>query len=545
MELNIADVCGAIAAAYPERQCLVFRDRTLTWRDVDDRTDRLAALLRNAGLGRTAPFGSGEPWEPTQDRVALYLHNGNEYLEGMLGAYKAVCAPMNVNYRYRAAELAYVLADSGASAVVFHSAFARTLAEVLPELGSVKLLLQVDDGSGGTRLDGAHWYEAALAACIDPAPPATDRSPDDLYLCYTGGTTGRPKGVMWRQADFVVAALGLRRRDGGDHGSIDEIVDAAATATLRALPTPPLMHGAAHWNALSCWMAGGTVVIQDHPERLDPADVWRTVARRRATSLLIVGDPFARPLLDELARAEADGDPYDTSSLRHVLSGGAILSPHTKAELLDRLAGVSIVDVLGSTESGRQGVARTREASERTGFAPSPTAVVVTDDRTSLVDAGSGDIGWLAQTGRVPLGYLGDPDKSAATFPTIDGVRYAVAGDRARVDADGTIDLLGRDSVCINTGGEKVFAEEVEVALTSHPAVFDAVVCGRPSERWGNEIVGVVALRDGADATDAELVAHCKAQIAAFKAPKAIVRVDTVVRSPSGKADYAWARSQV
>ena len=551
MELNIADICDALSVAYPGRECLTFRDRRLTWADVADRTNHLAAIFGAAGLGRTRPFAGADGWESTQDHVALYLHNGNEYLEGMLGAYKAVCAPVNVNYRYRATELAYVLGDSGAKAIIFHSAFAPLLAEVLPDLPSLTLLLQVADSSGNPLLadvDGrtARWYEEALATAAPEARPLGDRSGDDLYLCYTGGTTGMPKGVLWRQADFMVSALGVRRSDGSDYESIDEIVTAAERSSLRALPAPPLMHGAAHWNAISCWIAGGTVIIQDHPEHLDPADIWSTVERHRATSLLIVGDSFARPLLDELARRADAGAPYDVSSMRHLLSGGAVLSPHVKAELLDAVPGLTIVDVLGSSESGRQGVASTRTAEDSAaGFVRSSTARVVREDLSGALEPGTGEVGWLTQTGRVPLGYLGDPDKTARTFPIIDGERHAVAGDRARLAADGSIELLGRDSVCINTGGEKVFAEEVEVALTSHPDVFDAVVCGRPSERWGQEVVGVVALTPGSTTTATELIEHCKDRLAGFKAPKAIVFVDRVVRSPSGKADYRWAATQI
>jgi len=540
LEMNIADVCQALAAAYPNRECLVFRDRRLTWAAIGDRTRRLGAVLNAEGAGRLRPFNGSAEWESTQRHVALYLHNGNEYLEGMLGAYAASWAPVNINYRYRADELAYVLGDSRSEVVVVHSTFAPLLAEVLPRLPDVRLVLQVDDESGNPLIEEAQWYEQALAGA-DPAtcPGAGERSGDDLYICYTGGTTGMPKGVLWRQADFVVSALGVRRRDGSDFESIDEIVAAAEQSTLRALPAPPLMHGAAHWNALSCWISGGTVIIQDRPDRLDPVDIWSTVERQRATSLLIVGDSFARPLLDELGRHR-----YDLSSLRHLLSGGAVLSAHAKAELLDAVSGLTIVDVLGSSESGRQGVASTRSTDDLgAGFVRSSTARVVREDLTGTLEAGTGEIGWLTQTGRVPLGYLNDREKTERTFPVIDGQRHAVAGDRARLGADGSVELLGRDSVCINTGGEKVFAEEVEVVLTSHPAVHDAVVCGRPSERWGQEVVAVVSLSEPVDTS--VLIEHCRERLAPFKAPKAVVVVDAVVRSPSGKADYRWARAQV
>jgi fatty-acyl-CoA synthase len=546
VELNVAAVTEAIAAAHPERECLLFRDRRLTWADVQDRTRRLALVLHRHGIGPTGRHGAGERWESVHDHVALHLHNGNEYLEGMLGAWKARAAPFNVNYRYVAEELRYLLDDASARAVVVHGCFAPVLADVLPLLRTPPVLvLQVADGSGHDLLPGALDYEQALASAAPPGTPVDlpdalveGWSGDDLYLCYTGGTTGMPKGAMWRQEDFLIAALGVRRRDGTDYERMEEVV-AAAKGTVRALPAPPLMHGAAHWNALSCWIAGGTVVIQDHPEHVDPADVLSAVERHRATSLLVVGDPVARPLADALRRSA-----HDLASLRHLLSGGAVLSPGLKAELLDLLPGVTIVDVLGSTESGRQGVSNTVVGGDAAaGFRPSSTASVLSEDLNRTLAPGDPELGWLAQSGRVPLGYLGDRAKTAATFPEVDGRRYAVAGDRARLLADGTIELHGRDSVCINTGGEKVFAEEVETALKTHPAVFDAVVCGRPSARWGEEVVALVQLRAGTSPSDGELLAAAGEHVARFKLPKAIVRLDRLVRSPSGKADYRWART--
>ncbi len=529
----------------PDRDAIAWRDAVWSWREVGDRTRRFAVGLASAGIGLRARLADCAPWESPHDHVALYLHNGNQYLEGMLGAYKARAAPVNVNYRYRAGELRYVLADARARAVVYHGAFATTLSDVLDDLPDVELLVQVDDGSGAALLPGALEYEQWLSSQSSslPAGLADSWSGDDLYICYTGGTTGRPKGVLWRQADFLSAALGVGRRDGTPFESYDEISDAAMHSSLRALPAPPLMHGAAHWNAMSCWAAGGTVVMQDTTDRLDPADIWRSVDRHRATSLLIVGDPFARPLIDEWDRAAAAGSPYDGSSLRHLLSGGAVLSPSTKQRLIDRVPNLTVVDVLGSTEGGRQGIEQQRSGGAPVGFAPSRSSVVLSDDRARPLEPGSGEIGWLAQTGRVPRGYLGDPAATASTFPNVAGVRMSVAGDRARLRADGSIELLGRDSVTINTGGEKVFAEEVETILKDHPAVDDAIVCGRASERWGQEVVAVASIRDGAAPTDDELRRWCHDRLADFKAPKAIVRVPTVRRSPSGKADYAWART--
>lgn len=550
-EMNVAVITEAIAGAHPDRDCIVFRDRRLSWADVAERTRRLGLLLHGEGFGATAPFGATERYRSVHDHVALYLHNGNEYLEGMLGAWKARCAPFNVNYRYVSEELAHLLDDAAAVAVVVHECFAPVLAEVLPTLRRPpELILQVADGSGNALLPGARDYEAALASVAAPGAPVTlpdhlvERwSGNDLYLCYTGGTTGMPKGAMWRIEDFLVAALGVRRRDGSEVESVDEVVAAAGHGSLRALPAPPLMHGAAHWNALSCMIAGGTVIIQDHPEHLDPDDLLRTVERHRATSLLVVGDPVARPVADAIRRARDAGRPYDLTSLRHLLSGGAVLSPGLKDELLDLVPNLTVVDVLGSTESGRQGVSRARTGDAATAtFTPSPTAAVLDEQRTRRLEPGDPTIGWLAQSGRVPLGYLDDAAKTAETFPEIDGVRFAVAGDRARLLADGTIELHGRDSVCINTGGEKVFAEEVETALKTHPDVFDAVVCGRPSHRWGEEVVALVQLREGATASDDDLRAAAGEHLARYKLPKAVIRLDALVRAPSGKADYRWAR---
>jgi len=532
-ELNLAAVHEAIATAVPDRECLVYRERRLTWAEVTDRTRRLAGVLLDAGIGGTVRSGV-EPWESPQDHVALYLYNGNEYLESMLGAAKARAAAVNVNYRYVADELRYVLADAAARAVVFHSALAPTLAEVRDDLPRLELLLQVADDSGHDLLPGARWYEDALAA-TEPVEPA-GLLPDDRYVLYTGGTTGMPKGVLWRQADFIAACLGVDR-------TTEQLVEAARSSTLRVLAAPPFMHGAAHWNAISGWLAGGTVVVQDRPTHLDPADLLGVAERERVTSLLIVGDAFARPLVDELHRRT-----YDLSSLRFLLTGGAVLSAPVKAELLSLLPDLQIVDVLGSSETGRQGVHRSnRSRGASTGtFDRSPTSRVLSEDRSRVLEPGDPELGWLAQTGRVPLGYLGDPDKTAATFPVVDGVRYAVAGDRARVLADGSIELHGRDSVTINTGGEKVFAEEVEQALKHHPAVFDALVVGRPSERWGQEVVAVLQGRVGHPRpSDDELAATVGAHLARFKVPRAFVWVEQVQRSPSGKPDYRWAAEQV
>lgn len=544
MELNLAVIHEALAAAQPDRPCLVWRGRSWTWSEVTDRTRRLANLLGAHGIGRRRDLDGLAGWESPHDHVALYLHNSNAYLEAQLGAAKAGAAAFNVNYRYVADELAYLFVDADAAAIVYHGAFSATLADALHRLDrreDAPLLIRVDDGSGDDLLPGAVDYEAALAAASSERPEVEWR-PEDLYVLYTGGTTGNPKGVLWTQADFLVAALGVRGKDGTSYQSIDEIVAPAVARTLATLPAPPLMHGAAMWNALSTWIAGGTIVIQDVVDRLDAADVLDTCERHQVTSLLIVGDAFARPLLDEQQHR-----PRDLSALRFVLTGGAVLSPALRSDLLDLVPQVRIVDVLGSSETGRQAVADTRHSDDAgpTRFAPSSTAAILTDDLDGVIDPDEETIGWLAQGGRIPRGYLGDEAKTRATFPVIDGRRWAVAGDRARWRPDGTIELHGRESVTINTGGEKVFAEEVEQAIKAHPGVYDALVVGRPSERWGQEVVAVVAVRPDATVTLEELREVAASHLARYKLPKAMIIQDRISRSPSGKPDYAWAREQV
>jgi acyl-CoA synthetase (AMP-forming)/AMP-acid ligase II len=533
-EHAIATLQEAIAGAVPDRECIVWRDRRLTWAEVTDRSRRVANGLLDRGVGGVVDHGTGAPgWTSPHHHVALYLTNGNEYLEAMLGAWKAGAAATNVNYRYTAEELAFVLADADTAAVVYHARFAPVLAAALPHVPTVRVLVVVDDGSGTDPVPGSVRYDDLVADASGARPDIT-WPPDDRYVVYTGGTTGNPKGVLWRQGDFLHTALGIR-------GSQDELVARARRPDRpRALPAPPFMHGAAHWNALSCLLAGGTVVIQDDTEHLDPADVLDTCERERVGSLLIVGDAFARPLLDELR-----GRRRDLSALRTLMTGGAVLSPAIKAQLVTELPDLRIVDILGSSETGRHGLATTAtDADAEPGvFAPSDTTVVLDESRTRRLEPGDAGSGWLAQRGRVPLGYLGDEAKTRATFPRIGGTVHAIAGDRARVRGDGRIELLGRDSVTINTGGEKVHAEEVEQALKAHPSVYDALVVGRPSERWGTEIVAVVAPDPTTSELDTDAIrAAAGEHLARYKLPKAFVVVDRVQRSASGKPDYAWAR---
>jgi len=417
--------------------------------------------------------------------------------------------------------------------VIYHARFAPALARIRPRLGDVRLWLQVEDESGEPLLPGAQGYEQTLAKAEPRAPEGL--SPDDLYVLYTGGTTGMPKGVLWRQEDVFRSAMYTR-----PVASSAEVVARAVRGDLRALPAPPFMHGAAHWVAFNMWSLGGTIIVQSRPDRLDPVDIWSTVERERVTALTIVGDAFGRPLADELRSGR-----YDVSSLRLLTSGGAILTAALKRELHELLPGVRLVDALGSSESGSQAQQTSSEASAAaTGyFELAPDNLVLRDDLSGPVDPGGDEVGWLARSGRVPLGYYGDPEKTARTFPVVGGVRYAVPGDRAMLEADGRLRLLGRDSVTINTGGEKVFAEEVEHALKHHPAVYDAVVVGTPHERWGQQVTALIRLRPGAAVSEAELIDVARSHLAAYKLPKRLVFVGEIQRSPSGKADYRWAKA--
>jgi fatty-acyl-CoA synthase len=347
--------------------------------------------------------------------------------------------------------------------------------------------------------------------------------------------------VLWRQSDIFTAALG-GRGPAGEVQSLEDVASRAKAGGMKSMPTPPLMHGAAHWASFNAFHGGNTVVFQGVVETLDPHDVLSTAERERANAILIVGDAFARPIIDQLRK-----HTYDLSALMILISGGAALNAQLKKELLELLPKVTIIDAVGSSETGSQASNVSTAASGATTgtFNLGPGACVLSEDLTRLAEKGEAELGWFAQVGRVPLGYFGDRAKTERTFPVIGGTRYSVPGDRARLRADGVLELLGRDSVTINSGGEKIFAEEVEHALKSHPAVLDAVVCGRPSERWGNEVVAIVRLREGAAVGEKDLLAECEKHIARYKLPKAFLFRDEIVRSPSGKADYRWAKSQV
>jgi acyl-CoA synthetase (AMP-forming)/AMP-acid ligase II len=541
-DANISEVFERVAARIPEREAVITPSRRLTFADVDERANRLANALVAAGIGCHTERAELEPWESGQDHVALYLHNGPEYLEGMLAAWKARGVSLNVNYRYVAEELVSLLLDADAKAIVYHACFAPVIAEIRPHLPSLATLIQVADESGEPLLDGAHDYETLLAGS-SPERPDLERSPDDLYMVYTGGTTGLPKGVLWRQADIWTGAMGgADPRNGLEFDSYEAAVASAAEdRVFPYLIAAPLMHGGGQWLAWLGWMGGDPVVFGHVVDRLDPADVLQTIERERCSFMIVIGNAFGRPILDELDRAIEAGTPYDFSSLKVLATGAAAMTTGVKEEFLAHRPGLRIIDSMGASESGTQGRnVSTDEGEVEAGvFEPGPGTCVISDDMTHEIDASTGGSGWLARKGRIPLGYLGDADKTRRTFPSIDGTRYSVPGDRAEWLPDGRLKLLGRDSVCINTGGEKVFVEEVEAVLHAHPAVRDAVVVGRPSERWGNEVCAVVST--SSPVTRDELIEHCDGHLARYKLPRTVIAVPEVVRGPNGKADYRWA----
>ncbi|MCU1452541.1 MAG: acyl-CoA synthetase [Acidimicrobiales bacterium] len=512
---NLADLFESVADAVPDRDALVAGEVRLTYAALDERANRLAHALRVSGIG-------------PGDHVGLVLRNGSEHVEAMLAAFKLRAVPVNVNFRYTVDELRYVLTDADVVAVVHE-----------PELGG-----QIDRALAGrpalrASLARGASYEAALAAGAAERPEV-ERSGDDLYVLYTGGTTGLPKGVMWRHEDLYFAALG-RGISGGDVLTRPEqVAELAPASRTRLLPASPLTHGTAHWTTLSTLLSGGTVILSTDPT-LQPELLWAAAARERASVLVIVGDAFARPLADAL---EANPDRWALDDLLVILSGGAVLSPAVRSALLAQLPSVVVVDGYGTSETGGQG--------QMPVWPGQPGARLLRfhlDDDTAVLDdagrpapPGSGLIGRLARKGHIPIGYRGDPERTAATFPVIDGQRWSVPGDLARVESDGSITLLGRGSSSINSGGEKVFPEEVEAVLKAHPAVFDVVVIGLPDDRWGEQVRAVVQLRPGHAATAAELQAHCRTQLAAFKVPRRVVLVDAVPRRSSGKPDLRSVR---
>ncbi|MFZ0905216.1 MAG: acyl-CoA synthetase [Mycobacterium sp.] len=530
-EWTIGAVLDAIAEVIPDRPITVCGDRRSTFAETADRTRRLANFLAAKGFGAHRERASLQSWECGQDRVALVMHN-DLYPDMVVGCLKARTVPVNVNYNYTPREVSELLDYVRPRAVIYHKSLGAKFADVFPPDGA-DLLLSVEDGSGGPELPGAVSLDDALAH--GDSDHRVTASPDDLLMICTGGTTGRPKGVLWRQSDLYVSSM-----LGADHASAKEIHDKVRPAAGPPwFAVSPLMHAAGMWTAFAAIMAGTSVVLYDTSKRLDPRLVWEMAEREKVGMMTMVGDAYAAPLVDELQRGQ-----YDLSSLNAIGTGGAATNLKYQRALLELLPDITLINGYGSSETGNMGFGNSHGDTHADTFTLREGGLVMSEDYSHFLRPGEHEVGWAAREGRIPLGYFDDPDATRKTFPDVDGKRVVISGDRASLEKDGTLRLYGRDSLVVNTGGEKVFVEEVEEVLRAHPAVADALVVGRPSERWGEELVALIELRDGAGAVPELLHTHCTSQLARFKVPKELIFVDHVQRLGNGKADYRWAKSQ-
>jgi acyl-CoA synthetase (AMP-forming)/AMP-acid ligase II len=526
MELNLADLFESVADTVPERLALVCGEQRRTFAELDARANRLAHFLADRGV---------KPGE----HIGLYLYNCAEYLEAALAALKIRAVPININFRYVEAELRYLIDNADLVALLYQREFApRVAAAGAAEFPALRTLITVADSSTAAPASEAIDYEDAQRHG-SPGRNFAPRSADDQFIIYTGGTTGMPKGVMWRHEDLFYSGMFGGDPSGTPVARPEELAERVAMKPPMAMmAVPPLIHGAAQLASFIAFFQGATIVLAP---RFDPAKIWQTVAAERVSTMSIVGDAMARPLAEALLAPDAD---YDTSSLFVMSSAGAIFSDAVKAQLRTKLPNIMLIDAFGASETGSQGMDTGVTPGEGPGLRfKMNDRTAVLDDNLRLVEPGSGVIGRVALRRHIPLGYYKDPEKTARTFVEVDGVRWVVPGDLARVEADGTITVFGRGSVCINSGGEKIFPEEVEAALKSHPGVFDAVVVGVPDARWGERVAAVVQPRAGtAPPTLADLDAHCRTRIAGYKVPRQLNLVEQIVRSPAGKADYPWAK---
>ncbi len=532
MELHYATLWEALADAHGDREALVAGSTRRTWTQYEQRAARVAAALGAAGLG-------------PDSKVGLYLYNGNEYLEAQFGAFKGRHVPININYRYLDEELLYLLENSDAEALLFHASLAERVERVRDKASKVKLWVQVDD-AGSELLPGAVRYEELLAA-HDPAPRIR-REESDLYMLYTGGTTGMPKGVMYDMGSMVQGFIALAFPAYGlPIPQVHEIPEISRgmweeQGGLTSIPACPLMHGTGMWLGAMMPHCAGARVVTLTERSFDAHELWRTSQAEGATQLVIVGDAFARPMLRALEEARDRGEPYDLQSLRMIISSGVMWTAEVKQQLLDWHPFV-LIDAMGSSEGSMGTQVTTRGNIGQTArFTMNPTTRVFTADGRQ-VEPGSGEPGMVAAGGLVPVGYYKDEAKSAATFRTIDGVRYSVPGDFARIEENNQVTLLGRGSNCINTAGEKVYPEEVEEAVKRHPDVVDCLVVGVDDEKFGQRVCAVASLQPGSDLDGDTLRDFARSKLAAYKVPKEIRIVDEVRRAPNGKADYPWART--
>lgn len=508
---------------------LVWKNVRRTYGEVASRSRGIASFLAASGIGARRERKDLERWQCGQSPVALILYNCPEYIEAMMGCFRARAVPFNVNHHYRPAEVRELLEIVGAEAVIYHRSLNGLVREVLEDRDLV--LIDVEDDPAAPALPGSTNFEEAAQFDRTGEAALPHVSPDDVYLVCTGGTTGSPKGVVWRQADIFVAAMG-----GSELTTADSLTAGAQAGVGAWFAAPPLMHAAAQWTVFGGLHSGATIVLHDDRHPFDAVTIVETAARERVSLIAIVGDAYARPIIEALRR-----NPVDLSSLRRIGTGGATTSVDSKRALLELLPHVTVVDGYGASETGGMAFGANTSGAMSKGFSPAAGAVVLSADRSRILQAGDQEIGWAARRGRVPLGYLDDRQTTESTFPVIDGERVAVPGDRAMIELDGTIRLLGRDSMVVNTGGEKVFVEEVEQVLCRHPDVVDALVVGRPSERFGQEVAAVVQLRPGAAVEPGELREFVTKSLARFKAPRSVAFCDAMGRHPSGKPDYQWA----
>jgi acyl-CoA synthetase (AMP-forming)/AMP-acid ligase II len=526
---NFADLWETVAAQIPDALAQQQGDRSYSWAEFDRRANGLAAALLAV------------PDAAEQDKVAQYLYNSPEYLESVFAAFKAGFAVVNTNYRYAADELVYLWDNADATAVVFHGTFADQCDAVRDRVPKVRTWLWVDDGTGPCPDWATPYEDATTTGTVEPVSGPWGRSGDHLLLLYTGGTTGMPKGVMWRQDDLFGVLDANNKKRMPPEEDLDAVAERITRAGPRNMPAAPLMHGTGLFNAISNLMVGGSITTMEG-RHFSAEEFLDDVQRYGINSTSIVGDAFAKPILRAL---DAEPGRWDISTLRVIVSSGVMWSKETKQGLLRHNPRLIMVDSLGSSEAiGMATNTTTAESSGETAkFELSPTSRVVTDDGRD-VEPGSGEVGRVALKGRTPIGYYKDETKSAQTFVVIDGERYSIPGDYATVEADGTVTLLGRGSQCINTGGEKVYPEEVEECLKLHAAVADAAVVGVPDEKWGEAITALVEPHAGAGVDDTELIAHVKSHLAAYKAPKKVFVVSTIGRAANGKLDYKRLRSE-
>ena len=519
MALNIADLFEHAADAFPDRIAVVCGDRQVTYREFDERTNRLAHHLAGAGVGR-------------DDHVGMYARNSIEAIETLIATYKLRARTVNINYRYVESELRYMFTDADLVALVYDREFAPLVSAVLQDAPGIVGTVVI--GGTGYSAPGVPYDEALAAA--SPDRDFGPRSGDDIYLLYTGGTTGYPKGVLWKQQD-VWRTLG----GGIDFLTGEPLADewvqsragAAGSGLVRLCPAP-LIHGSAQWTSLQCLFTGDTVVLLP---TFDPHEIWRAVERHKVNMMMVVGDAMARPLIEAYS---AGG--YDGSSIISMSSNGALFSQSVKDAVFAALPNAVVTDAIGSSETGFTGLSVASAGGQQRGgptVSPGPATIVIDDDGKRV---GPGQTGRIARGGHVPLGYYKDPVKTAAMFVEVDGERYVVPGDFARVEDDGTITLLGRGSACVNTGGEKVFPDEVESALKRHPAVFDALVIGIPDERLGQQVAAILQPRPGQEIDLADVESVVRRHVAGYKVPRTVWLTDSIGRTPSGKADYVWAR---